>query len=210
MKKLIMVSYMAFMLIGLVGCGTATTDETEEEDVVSGDVGVEVENDVGEDPLASGGIDASEIKEISVEVEGETEMRKAQFNRSGLGYSIYVLEDYQLVSEEPERDVIFSTYDDRFFTRINVHGAGADADQIKNTIMEHANGEIEEDVEIPIADAEFALHELVESNGEITSITYVAKEYNGQLIEFTIFLPNKEPAEGAGPSMWAMLETVDF
>jgi len=204
MKKLMMASLMAFILLGVAGCGTATQEVTEEVDQVSGG-----SLEAGEDPLASGGIDASDIKEIPVKVEGETEMRKAQFNRSGLGYSIYVLEDYQLASEEPKRDIIFSTLDDSFFTRIIVHGTNVDGEQIKKTIMEHADGEIEE-VEVPLSGVEFALHELVESNGEITSITHVAKEYNGQLIEFTLFLPDKELAEGAAPSMWAMLETVDF
>ncbi|WP_227938124.1 hypothetical protein [Alkalihalobacillus deserti] len=224
MKKFMIVSCMAFIFTGLAGCGTNASENTEEVGTVSGggieEPEVEIdpaassrgieESEVEVNPAPSSGSDPADIKEIPVEVEGETEMRKAQFHRSGLGYSIYVLDDYQLVSEEPQRDVIFSEIDDSFFTRVIVHGTDADPNKIKNSIMEHADGEIEEGLEVPLTGVEFALHEIVESNGEPISITHVAKEFNGQLIEFTIFLPSKEPAEGVGPSMWAMLKTVDY
>ncbi|GAE36534.1 hypothetical protein [Halalkalibacter akibai] len=202
LKQLLKAGLVVAVSIGLVACGT--NDTSELEDVTSGD-----EEVVEVDPAVAGGSDASEIKEIPVHVEGETEMRKAQFNRSGLGYSIYVLEDFQLESEEPNRDIIYSKFDQHYFARVIVHGPDADAENIKKNLLEHAEGDIEE-LEVPLSNVEFALHEMVESNGEKTSIKHLAKKYNGQLIEFTLFLPEREPIEGMEPSFWAMLETVDY
>jgi hypothetical protein len=207
MRRYILFGWLLVTLIGVAGCGMAATPEMEESEQAYGESVEEMEGEV--DPAASSGSDASEIKEIPVEVEGELEMRRAQFNRSGLGYSIYVLEDYQLVSEEPQRDVIFSKFDESYFIRIIVHGAEVDSTMIKNNIIDHAEGEIEE-VEVPLSHVEFALHQKVSINAEETSIKHVAKRFNGQLIEFTLFLPVKEPIEGMEPSMWAMLKTVDY
>ncbi|WP_332694711.1 hypothetical protein [Halalkalibacter lacteus] len=85
MKRWMLLAYIAFLLVGVVACGIEA-DESEETEPVNGNA-EEVEQEEDLDPANSGTIDDAEIKEIPVE--GETEMRKAQFHRSGLGYSIY-------------------------------------------------------------------------------------------------------------------------
>ncbi|GAE24485.1 hypothetical protein JCM9140_418 [Halalkalibacter wakoensis JCM 9140] len=160
-----------------------------------------------EDSLSS---DASQIKPISVFVEGETEMRDAQFHRGGLGYSIYILQEgYLLDSEEPNRDVILSTFDRQFFTRITVHET-YDAQSLREDIMNHATGPIQEAEDVPLDDTEYALVEKSQDGSESIMIMHVAKEYNGHLLQFTLFLPQTEAVEGIEPSMWAMLQTVEF
>lgn len=199
-----------FVLLGIVACGTESPSEDEEtvgEPVEETEPKVEKEQG---DPGASGSSDAAEIKEIPVYVEGETEMRPAQFHRSGLGYAIYVLENFTLESEEPNRDVILSQYDNSFFTRVTVHGTDAKANELKQTIIDHADGEVSEDIDVPLEGVSYALREEITTNGEKTTIIHVAKEYNGELIGYTLFLPLKEAVEGMEPSMWAMLETVSY
>ncbi|TWI59198.1 hypothetical protein [Halalkalibacter nanhaiisediminis] len=208
-----------FLLLGLTACGTTTQVNEEtvggeqiEEPAVEPDKEPDSRQEPNqeEDTAAPGASDASDVKDIPVYVEGETEMRTAQFHRSELGYGVYVLEDYKLESEEPNRDVIISQLDESFFTRVTTHGTEVNADELKQAIIDHANGEITKEIDVPLDGVEYAFLEEVTSNDQKTSVIHVAKEYEGQLVGYTVFLPLKEAVEGIGPSMWAMLDTVEF
>lgn len=215
MKRLFVIGCVALSVVMFAACNAGENDELDipapkdgqtevpppdEEDTATGG---EVES-----PLGSS--DAAEIKEIPVTVEGETEMRAAQFHRSAIGYSIYILQDFTLESEEPNRDVILSNFDDTFFTRVINHGSGADAQEIKQMIVEHAEGEIAEGEDVPLTGVEYVVKEETTNDDGVTVIIHTAKEYNGQLIGFTLFLPQKEAVEGISPAMWAMLETIEW
>ncbi len=225
MKRFAIIGCSLFFLLAIAACGNDTSSEGEElneEPVEEVESEMEpeteperVEEDIEQEteqnePTNTGAIDAAEIKDIPVYVEGETEMRPAQFHRSGLGYGIYLLEDFMLDSEEPNRDVIVSQFDESFFTRVTNHSTDANADELKQTIIDHAEGESTDAIDVPLDGVEFALIEEVTSNNETTSIIHVAKNYNGELIGFTMFLPQKEAVEGLAPSMWAMLETIEY
>ncbi|MET3504134.1 hypothetical protein [Halalkalibacter oceani] len=215
MKRLFVIGCVVVTVAMLAACSANENDEPdnpatadEQSEVPPAD---EEETETGnelESPIGSS--DAAEIKEIPVTVEGETEMREAQFHRSAIGYSIYILQDFMLESEEPNRDVILSNYDDSFFTRVINHGSGADAQEIKQMITEHAEGEIVEGEDVPLADIEYTVKEEITNEDGVTVIVHTAKEYNGQLIGFTLFLPQKEAAEGISPAMWAMLDTIEW
>jgi hypothetical protein len=209
----------------IAACGTdQSIEENELQDPVIDEI---VEEEVAEDEIELGsdkegtgnaenqgeGVPSNEIelaeqKELEVNVEGQFEKRIATFNRSALGYSIYVIEDYTLHSEEPGRDALTFNHDGDFFTRIMPHGEEVDASELKETIKEHAEGEIEEMQHVPLDDVEYALVERVESKGESTTLIHVAKTFEGELFQMTLFLPAKEAQEGVAPSMWAMLETI--
>ncbi|MBP3952974.1 hypothetical protein [Bacillus suaedae] len=234
MNRLFMISISSLTaMLFITACGASTTSDSPEEEIIDHSEEEETDGDkqndkttdqdVSEDLVdnetekekagseTSGEKDSqpSKKKDIPVKVEGEVEMRPAQFHRSGLGYSIYVLDDYTLASEEPNRDVILANYDQSFFTRVIVHGEGADPLQLKENHISNKTAEIQE-VEVPLEDVEFSLFEEVESEDGKTAIYYVAKKYNDTLIEFTLFLPVEEAIEGIEPSMWSMISTIGF
>ncbi|WP_138090255.1 hypothetical protein [Halalkalibacterium halodurans] len=236
MKKLWLGLSTCVLSVMLVACGTGGTSGTEGEDPEeiiedvenAEDEAVEEEDAVEEEPVdeeetaeeepteeettedeaSEETSDASEVKEIEVEVEGDKEMRSAQFNRGELGYSIYVLENFSLTGEEPRRDVILSDYDGSFFTRIIQEGSSADTNALKNNIIEHTTGTIEDNYPTPLEDVDFSLREKVTSDDGETNIFHVAKTYpNGETYRFELYIPNKEAQEGILPSFWAMLKT---
>ncbi|WML49438.1 hypothetical protein RCG23_05330 [Neobacillus sp. PS3-34] len=51
------------------------------------------------------------------------------------GYSIYVLPEYELTAEEPNRDILFLKKDDSIFMRIEAMPADADKQVIKDTML---------------------------------------------------------------------------
>ncbi|WP_088105328.1 hypothetical protein [Halalkalibacter urbisdiaboli] len=222
------------LIASLVACGAVEEDrneadtpleETEEhtleeepvvdnnQDGEESDKAVDEPKEEEELPTEEAPADAIELadeKEIDVHVEGETEKRLAQFNRAPLGYGIYILQDYTLVSEEPNSDVIFSNFDEEFFTRIKSLGKETDLEEVKQTILEHASGTIHENIDIPLEGAVYAILEEVEIDGLKTGIIHTAKKYEENVLSFTVYLPLKEAAEGIGPSMWAMLDTIEY
>ncbi|WP_216830674.1 hypothetical protein [Alkalihalobacterium elongatum] len=214
MKKLKLFVTATLLIGALVACGTATPEE-EAQTPNEGEV-VETPGE-GEDQDSNEGVEEPvnddeemllipEMKELEVEIEGQVEKRVAHLQVSDLNYSLFALEGYSLVSEEPGKDVLLMDYDDEFFVRIDPQGKGVDAQEIKNHIIENSQGTIDEGYNVPLANVEYSILELVE--GGATAIVHVAKEYNGNLYKFTMFLPSKEAAEGAEPSFWAMLETI--
>ncbi|WP_100408118.1 hypothetical protein [Bacillus solitudinis] len=227
MKRTLKYILVAGLAITLVACGTVeendevngTPEEEQVEEPANEDPEVveeepeeepvEEEEPVQEEQEPSTSIELADEKEIDVVVEGEHEKRLAQFNRAPLGYAIYILQDYTLVSEEPNRDVIFSNYDEEFFTRITSNGANADVEQMKQNILDHAEGTLQEDADVPLDGVEYAIVEEVEMNGTKTTVVHTAKKYEEDVLSFTLFLPSKEAAEGIGPSMWAMLKTIE-
>ncbi|WP_368504258.1 hypothetical protein AB3N04_19735 [Alkalihalophilus sp. As8PL] len=224
MKKC-MVLLLTLSISLIAACGTDQSieenelenpvmDETVDKEVDEGEIELGNEKESTRDEENEGeGVPSNEIelahqKELEVNVEGQTEKKMATFNRSGLGYSIYVIEDYTLHSEEPGRDALTFNHDGDFFTRIIPHGEEVDASELKERIEEHAEGEIEVIQHVPLDDVEYALVERVKSNGESTTLIHVAKRFEGELFQMTLFLPAKEAQEGVAPSMWAMLETI--
>ncbi|MCX7710553.1 MAG: LysM peptidoglycan-binding domain-containing protein [Clostridia bacterium] len=150
-------------------------------------------------------------KRIPVTVEGVTEYREATLRRSSLGYYIYILNNFTFASEEPGRDVVFSNFDDRFFTRIERLPNTADLEQVyENSLTElrligipfEMKGE-------EIFDPFFrqAIYFLVASSSAFSKIIIIMC-IGGALFRFTMFHPNAEAAEGIIPGFYAMLKTI--
>ncbi|NEU32339.1 hypothetical protein GN156_16440 [bacterium LRH843] len=217
MKRIVIVGCALLLLVGLTACGAEEPvkepDQVDQREPASGQEEPETE-EVQEEPVqidpSNTGADVAERKDIPVFVEGETEMRPAKLHQSELGYSIYVLDDYTFTAEEPNRDVVFSQTDDLFFARIISNGKEANAQELKQLIIDHAEGKITEGISVPLKDVEYSILEEVTSNEEITSVIHTAKKYGKELISFTVFLPHKEAAEGIGPSLWAMIDTLSY
>ncbi|MFV8829123.1 lipoprotein [Alkalihalobacterium sp. APHAB7] len=212
MKK-IKLFVAATLLIGaLAACGTAAPEE-EAQTPTNGEIvetpGEGEAEEPGEDEAANDDeemILIPEMKELEIEVEGQVEKRIAHLEVSDLNYSMFVLEGYSLEAEEPGKDALLMDYDNEFFVRIEPQGKGVNAEEIKNHIIEYAEGTVEEGHSVPLANVEYAVLEVVEDGA--TAIIHTAKDFNGNLFKFTMFLPGKEAAEGAEPSFWAMLDTI--
>lgn len=149
-----------------------------------------------------------EAKELEVLVEGQVDKRVAHLTVSDLDYSLFVLENFVLEPEEPGQDVLLFENDDAFFVRIEPMGNNIDVQEIESQIIEHAQGSIEEDHHSPLTNVHYSILEMYESASEMTAIIHVAKDFNGNLFKFTMFIPGTEAAEGVEPSFWAMLETI--
>ncbi|WP_096200670.1 hypothetical protein [Bacillus sp. FJAT-45350] len=217
MEKLKTIILSAILVGALAACGTTTSPEEEIDDTPSEEI-VDEDNGTGESPTdeTNGDTPADdeeqllipEMKELEVIVEGEVEKRIAHLTVSDLDYSLFVLEGYSLEAEEPGRDVLLMDYDNEFFVRIEPLGTDVNVESVEATILEHAEGTIHENTDVPLDGVEYSILEEIRTDNEITSLIHVAKDYNGNLFKFTVFLPLKEAAEGAGPSFWAMLDTI--
>ncbi len=217
MKKFFLIIAGALLLASATACGTASEETNTQQPVDSRnganeeqiDLEEEKEKVVEEETTEEDEIVMiPEMKELDVFVEGETEKRIAHLDVSELGYSLYVLDNFQLEAEEPGRDVLLSTFDGSFFVRIEPIGKGADATTLMSTITEHAEGTLHENVDVMLKDVEYSmLEEVITKDGKV-SVMHVGKEYNGTLFKFTVFMPLKEVSEGIGPSFWAMLDTI--
>ncbi|MFZ5989977.1 MAG: LysM peptidoglycan-binding domain-containing protein [Bacillota bacterium] len=151
------------------------------------------------------------VKLIPVFVEGQTEYREARLKRSEQGYYIYVLPNFQLAAEEPGRDVLFSTFDDRFFVRIERLPAGTDIGLLRESALTELRlvgtpHELKgEEIFDPFfRNALFFLH----ASNPTFSKNIIVMEIGGSLFRFTMNIPNAEAAEGIVPSFYAMLRTI--
>ncbi|WP_246942815.1 hypothetical protein [Bacillus pinisoli] len=222
MKKVwILVSVMIVALLG--ACGTSISQDEEQAITTStngsGDSNAGKNDDVTETEKNDETTEVSEEtnqsplpaeKEIEVLVEGSKELRHATLTKSSLGYSLYVLDDYTFDQEEPGKDVVTMNYDSSFFARIEVLDKAVNYDELKERLLT-ALKDMNIVEEKPAAhylesfhDAKFYL--IGKENS--TTVLYVAKEVKGKGFLYTIHLPQKEAAEGAGPSLWAILSTV--
>lgn len=152
-----------------------------------------------------------QTKRIPVVVEGEIEYREARLQKSVQGYNIYVLNNFKFTGEEPGIDQIYSTFDDRFFVRIEKLTANANVTKLKEnavtalrevgTPRELRNEQIFDPF---FRSAEFFLH----ASNPRFSKNIILLNIGGSLFRFTMNMPNAEAAEGIIPSFYAMLRTI--
>lgn len=151
------------------------------------------------------------MKELPVFVEGVTDYRQAKLYRSEQEYLIYVLDKYQFTAEEPGSDVIFSTFDDSFFVRIQRLPLDVNISDVRqNAVFGFTHiGEPRELRGEEILDPFFRSNKFffIASNVEVTLIS-ILKEIDGGLFRFTMFSPNSEAAEGIIPSFYVMMKTI--
>ena len=150
-------------------------------------------------------------KELEVFVEGMTDLRTASLKKSELGYSIYILSNFKLEAEEPGKDVLLSTFDDRFFVRIEPLDQNFKLDELKeNTRLALKGiGEIHNLAPSTLFDPYFHTADLymLASNSEM-SVYFLVMKIEDIPYKFSFYLPSAEAAEGIVPSFWAMLKTI--
>lgn len=212
MKKFLKIfSFITILVMLLSACGTTENPSESEDGSDSGQVNQEeeqtAENGSSEEPDEieeandKGSSDSSEddtvrILEQNIEysVNGETQEKTAFLKTSdNQNYSMFVLPDYELTAEEPNKDIVFLSEDDEISMRIELLPDDADWDSAINTAKSQlavVNNEVKT-IELP--DDEFF------TNGtafEASSDTDVVKAYlikNDELsLKLTLFLKSTE------------------
>jgi hypothetical protein len=151
-----------------------------------------------------------ETRNLELEIEGMKESRPAKL-AEGDGYRLYVLENYEFTMEEPGRDVLMFTHDDRYFVRmekLDPNSPGKDEWEANAEAELKEIGEVQrlsgEEIPHTMRDAEFFMRA---SNREMTK-EIIVKRYSGVPFRLTLFIPSGEAEEGFVPSAYAMLNTI--
>lgn len=155
--------------------------------------------------------DLPPARELEVTVEGQTELRAATLFESPQAYAIYVLPQLVMTPEEPCCDMAYARVDGDFFMRIERIDPGLDPATLRENmaLALSAVGEPEplpaDQVPLPGArDIELAGR----ARGDGVSMTMLIARIDGGRYRVTLHLPHREPAEGIGPSLWAMLASL--
>ncbi|KYG34851.1 hypothetical protein [Alkalihalobacillus trypoxylicola] len=216
--KKLSVTVAAFFIIA--GCSTNeegmnddqgidTDDEPEvidQEDSIEEEE-VEGDNDNNEESSNEDGSESTDnTEEATDEDQSEEQADSGQYEQSDSGYEVYVLNDYVFTPEEPRRDQIYVEDDGLAFTRIISNGPEAEMDLIKDNIIEFAEGQLIEDVEIPMDGLEYSL--LVED--EEVKTYYFAKSYGSDILSFEMFIPVNADSERVEEEFWTMVDSLSF
>lgn len=217
--KLLFMSVLFALL--LAGCGTA--DQAEEPDNSAADTNTETEehqdhtdstqgDDASDDSEADEPVeDSSEndsdqanendqsirIMEQNLQYEQDGEMKEetAFLTKSdNMAYSLYVLPEYELTGEEPNKDVLYFKEDDLHFMRIELIPEGQEEAMLEeNTIAQlEAVSEDVQSVELPQEDAFQNAKGFAADNGEDAVSAYIV--HNDQA-DFKISIYSKTGAQ---------------
>ena len=150
-------------------------------------------------------------KEIPVIVEGITEYLQARLQQSEQGYYIYVFDNYKFSAEEPGSDVLITTIDDNFFTRIQRLPLTANINVLKqNSILSLSDiGEPRELSGEEISEPFFRRNEFfINASNEEISVNRILKKIGGSLFLYTMFLPITKATDEIMFSFYAMMKTT--
>ncbi|MFD2611013.1 hypothetical protein [Paenibacillus gansuensis] len=151
-------------------------------------------------------------KEITMELEGMKETHTGKLAESASGYFMYTLPGYTLTSEEPGRDLLYPVKNDTYFTRIEQLGDQPDFTVIRKNAEEELSelGNVQEmrteNLTEAAKDSKFFLHA---GDAKLTKNVFVLP-VDGQWFKFTMNIPQGEAGEGVGPSVWAMIGTMQL
>ena len=120
---------------------------------------------------------------------------------------------YRFVKEEPGKYQLFSERDGHFYVRIEPLGHHKNLKELKKQAEVYLKslGNVKEVKEVK------NLHDFYQgakvyftSSNSTVRQSIVIKEINGQLVRFTIHLPDKEEAEEITPALLKQLQTLNF
>lgn len=204
------VSLSAAAVLMLAACGTA-----EEEAGNTGDAQPEQEEAVDQNQQSENGEgtgtdnneentedsqDDSEQeeargpeRELTYQSEGSLQTEQAKLTESDeMDYSIYVLDGYQLTSEEPNKDVLYWNEDEQVFMRIETFGSDADYKMLTEQMidsLEYDGGEAADvSGEYSLSDSdgiqEIFIRQLETEEGLTTGAVFMKE---GMTVRLTVF-----------------------
>lgn len=176
--------------------GTSEEQSTKEEDSTTND---ETESSDTIIRLLENNL----VYSLNGESKEETAFLKHSDNQ---GYSMYILPDYELTAEEPNKDVVIQKNNGDIFMRIESFSSDVDYSQMENTAIEQLKAVSADVEEINVPEREFFLDSKAYEtrlNGDVVT-AYLIKNSEG-LLKLTTF--TKENADHRDPFL-AMAETI--
>lgn len=205
------ISAMMAILLVLSACGakessTENTDvddtedtpvsEVEEEDTTEGSLVEADQEDATEDEEDEESIDTpSKDSEVTTPPATEDPQPDSKVNSDDQDYSMNLLANYELTSEEPGRDILYSTDDDSHFMRIEtMENEDGNYDYLKDNMIvvlqASSNGEtpveLTEDKSLPAGDSitNAVSYTVNTETGQVTGILF---ERGNLIVRLTIF-----------------------
>jgi hypothetical protein len=195
MKNTNLYIVIGLLSMALTACGTADqvqeeakngTSPQKEEVIVEEDI---VQEDSNEETDSSDSMIRLLENKLSYTLNGETKEETAFLKHSdNQGYSIYILPEYELTAEEPNKDVVILTSNGEIFMRIELLSKDVNWDTTVQTAVEQLQAVSSEVTELPPPKEEFfensKVYEAKENEDVITS--YLVKNSEG-VIKLTLF-----------------------
>lgn len=197
----------------LTACGTGETSleeaqngtTPEQENVESEEESLQEESNEETDPSDTM-IRLLENK-LSFTLNGETKEETAFLKHSdNQGYSMYILPEYELTAEEPDKDVVMLTNNGEIFMRIELLSEDVDWNATEQTAVEQLQAVADEVNEVTPPKLDFFTNSKIyeaKINGEV--ITSYLVNNNEGVIKLTLF--TKESADHRD-SFIKMAETI--
>jgi hypothetical protein len=154
--------------------------------------------------------DRAATQDLAVYVEGERELRTAKLAQTPWGYRLYLLPQFRLDTRQEPYRVSF-VHDERFFFTIERVGPTIDLPRLKDqALLELSSlGKVRALRGPEIFDAELRRADFfLQASDASRTRNVVLLRRGGEPFLFRMDLPAAEPAEGVGPSFWAMILSV--
>lgn len=215
MKKTIAIIIAVFIIFSLVACNGGVPESPANEDNLEESTKENNEEspdkDLGES--IEGKLELPEKKMLPMTLEGMEEEREATLNKSKYGYYIYILDGYTFNETDTGKSVITMNYDPKFNAEIELLAGDLD----KETWQVDSKGVLSEFGEVHEIKPEEHFHEYFRdaeyyllASSTKGSVIYMLHEVDNTLVQYKINIPSKEAAEGAVPSLWTMLKTIEI
>ncbi|WP_078427113.1 LysM peptidoglycan-binding domain-containing protein [Alkalihalobacterium alkalinitrilicum] len=139
-----------------------------------------------------------------------TDHSKSTMNKE---VKLTVQNGYQFVKEEPGKYQLFSKKEPGFFARVELVDPQAKIAELKKNAQDYlkTTGNVRQVTDFKNIHPFYKGAELymISSNSKVRQ-SIVIKKINGQLIKFTLHLPDKEEAEDITPNLLNQLQTIKF
>ncbi|MDQ0879800.1 hypothetical protein [Peribacillus sp. V2I11] len=177
------VTFAAFLL---TGCGTATdeiADEPQEDSVKEGNEGNTSQGDNRND-RSDNKVRLME-QNLQYTINGEAIKKTAFLKKSdNQPFSLYVLQQFRLSTEEPGKDIVFLTEDDSIYMRVELLKADVNWDEVEKNVQAQLKS-ISETIRDPSLDVEGGTGFEVESGDDV--ITSILLKDEKAPVRLTIF-----------------------
>jgi len=191
--------YVTFgiLILMLAGCGTSMPNQEEsnngsttQKEEINDEGSSEEQSTEEEDSTTKDDTENSDTiirlleNNLVYSLNGESKEETAFLKHSdNQGYSMYILPDYELTAEEPNKDVVILKSNGDIFMRIESFSSYVDWSQVENTAIEQLKAVSANVEEINVPEREFFLDSKAYEtrlNGDVVT-AYLIKNSEGQL-----------------------------
>jgi hypothetical protein len=154
-----------------------------------------------------------QTQNLTLTLEGMKEEREARLYESKNGFSLYLLEGFTMKEPERGKSVLQMDYDPDFHVEIRFLPRDINHDELEKTLTAELQqyGTVHKVNPAEHFDPYYhnAYLYLIASASNKGSVLALVQDVEDDLVQYTMHMPLKEAAEGAGPAFWAMLKTLE-